>query len=111
MVNILNLGGIPPLSGFFLKICALRIIRIEYRFFLILGSSITLYAYSRTILSSFYSTTKRKFYIKVFDSWFDENRIILFKEIKNQLIFRKLSFLSCYRGVLFFCLLKYYFSI
>lgn len=111
MLNILNLGGIPPLSGFFLKICALRVINIEYRFFLILGSSITLYAYSRTLLSSFYSTRKNKFEKEVFDSWFDENRIILFKEKKRQLIFRTFSFLSCYRGIFIFSLLKYYFSI
>lgn len=106
MLNILNLGGIPPLSGFFLKICALRVINIEYRFFLILGSSITLYAYSRTLLSSFYSTRKNKFEKEVFDSWFDENRIILFKEKKRQLIFRTFSFLSCYRGIFIFSLLK-----
>lgn len=106
MLNILNLGGIPPLRGFFLKICALRVINIEYRFFLILGSSITLYAYSRTLLSSFYSTRKNKFEKEVFDSWFDENRIILFKEKKRQLIFRTFSFLSCYRGIFVFSLLK-----
>lgn len=111
MLNILNLGGIPPLRGFFLKICALRVINIEYRFFLILGSSITLYAYSRTLLSSFYSTRKNKFEKEVFDSWFDENRIILFKENKNQLIIRTFSFLSCYIGIFVFILLKYYFSI
>ena len=49
-ILILNLAGLPPLTGFFMKIGVLALVRLRIRFVLLFFSAVVVYAYLRIFL-------------------------------------------------------------
>lgn len=49
---LLNLGGVPPLTGFMMKLRVLQIVAIPMRLLLLFFSLILIFAYTRTFLVS-----------------------------------------------------------
>ena len=49
-ILIINLAGLPPLTGFFMKLCVLQLVNFCWGFFLLLFSSFLLFAYIRVFL-------------------------------------------------------------
>ena len=60
-LGILNVAGLPPFSGFFIKLKAILSLSKIKSFFLLLASAITLASYSRIILNSSYRKDELSF--------------------------------------------------